>query len=143
MPEALAGHPGLVLTRRATRSFEALDFTVLGPGERLAQIELKAKHQPYRGWAQLAEDRPEYRVSSSFLRSRSDVVLPVAGRPTGLVGKVTDRRSWRSVDSLGWVGKVACRTVALGKVWPAPGLTSYNQNLWINHPFEGAAYLPR
>ncbi len=59
MAEALAGHPGLVLARRATRSFEALDFTVLGPGERLAQIELKAKHQPYRGWAQLAEDRPE------------------------------------------------------------------------------------
>ncbi len=22
-------------------------------------------------------------------------------------------------------------------------LVSYNQNLWIDHPFEGAAYLPR
>ena len=30
---------------------------------------------------------------------------------------------------------------------PAPEVpgatTSYNQNLWIDHPFEGAAYLPR
>jgi hypothetical protein len=27
---------------------------------------------------------------------------------------------------------------------PGPHETkSYNQNLWIDHPFEGAAYLPR
>jgi hypothetical protein len=24
-----------------------------------------------------------------------------------------------------------------------PGRWSYSQNLWIDHPFEGAAYLPR
>jgi len=53
MARALAAHPDLVLARRATQAFDALDFTVLGPGERLAQVELKAKHQPYRGWAQL------------------------------------------------------------------------------------------
>lgn len=56
MAEALAAHPELVLARRATQSLDALDFTVLGPGERLAQVELKAKHQPYRGWAQLRPD---------------------------------------------------------------------------------------
>ena len=29
---------------------DALDFTVLGPGERLAQVELKAKHQTTAAW---------------------------------------------------------------------------------------------
>jgi hypothetical protein len=53
MAAALAGHPELVLARRATHAFDALDFAVLGPGERLAQVELKAKHQPYRGWGHL------------------------------------------------------------------------------------------
>ena len=38
---ALAAHPELVLARRATQSLDALDFSVLGPGERLAQVELK------------------------------------------------------------------------------------------------------
>ncbi len=51
--QALASHPELILARRATHALDALDFTVLGPGERLAQVELKAKHQPYREWAQL------------------------------------------------------------------------------------------
>ena len=33
--------------------------------------------------------------------------------------------------------RVLAWTLASGRV------TSYNQNLWIDHPFEGAAYLPR
>ena len=64
MAQALASHPELILARRATHALDALDFTVLGPGERLAQVELKAKHQPYRGWAQL---RPELAERDVFL----------------------------------------------------------------------------
>ena len=64
MARALASHPELVLARRATQALGALDFTVLGPGERLAQVELKAKHQPYRGWAQL---RPELAERDLFI----------------------------------------------------------------------------
>ena len=30
-----------------------------------------------------------------------------------------------------------------GPVVVVSGRVSYNQNLWIDHPFEGAAYLPR
>lgn len=50
---ALAAHPALLLVRRSTAALDALDYQVLGPGERLAQVELKAKHQPYRGWSHL------------------------------------------------------------------------------------------
>ena len=64
MARALAGHPELVLARRATSSLDDLDFQVLGPGKRLAQVELKAKHQPYRGWARL---RPELAEPDVFL----------------------------------------------------------------------------
>ena len=64
MTAGLVTHPELVLARRATQSLDALDFTVLGPGERLAQVELKAKHQPYRGWAQL---RPELAERDVFI----------------------------------------------------------------------------
>ena len=64
MAQALAAHPGLVLVRRATAAFDALDFTVVGPGDRLAQIELKAKHQPYRGWGRL---RPELAERDLFI----------------------------------------------------------------------------
>ena len=64
MARALASHPELILARRATHALDALDFTVLGPGERLAQVELKAKHQPYRGWAQL---RPELAERDLFI----------------------------------------------------------------------------
>ena len=53
---ALAAQPELVVLRRSTHSLDALDYAVGGPGDRLAQVELKAKRQPYRGWASL---RPE------------------------------------------------------------------------------------
>ena len=64
MARALASHPELILARRATHALDTLDFTVLGPGERLAQVELKAKHQPYRGWARL---RPELAERDLFI----------------------------------------------------------------------------
>ena len=90
MARALATHTELVLARRATHSLDALDFTVLGPGERLAQVELKAKHQTYRGWTQL---RPELAEADLFildelaLRKIVDVgryaYLVVADLPTG------------------------------------------------------------
>ena len=90
MARALASHPELILARRATHALDALDFTVLGPGERLAQVELKAKHQPYRGWGRL---RPELAERDIFvldelaLRKIVDAgryaYLVVADLPTG------------------------------------------------------------
>ena len=64
MARALTAHPELILARRSTQSFDALDFAVVGPGERLANIELKAKHQPYRGWSSL---RPELAERDLFI----------------------------------------------------------------------------
>lgn len=90
LAEALAAHPKLVLARRATQSLDALDFAVLGPGERLAQVELKAKHQPYRGWAQLRpelEERDLFILDELALRKLVDAgrysYLVVADLPTG------------------------------------------------------------
>ena len=56
MALALAGHPDCVLLKRATSSLDELDYAIAGPGDRLGQGGLKAKHQPYRGWGHL---RPE------------------------------------------------------------------------------------
>lgn len=61
---ALAAHPELLLLRRSTHSLDALDFEVAGPGERLAQVELKAKRQPYRGWCEL---RPGVDAADVFI----------------------------------------------------------------------------
>ena len=48
--EALNRHPALVLLQRSTASVERLDYQLLGPGERLVEVELKTKRQRYRGW---------------------------------------------------------------------------------------------
>src|SRR4051794_8434894 len=50
---ALDDHPALTRLGSRTASLDRLDFAVLGPGERLCELELKAKHQPYRSWADL------------------------------------------------------------------------------------------
>ena len=50
---AIDDHPSLQRLSSSTTSLERLDFQVLAPGERLCEIELKAKHQPYRAWADL------------------------------------------------------------------------------------------
>jgi hypothetical protein len=57
--DALDAHPALTRLSSHTSSLDRLDYAVLGPGERLCQLELKAKHQPYRTWATLRPDTVE------------------------------------------------------------------------------------
>jgi hypothetical protein len=47
----IAAHPDLTLLRCSTSSTDRLDYQVVGPGDRLLEIEVKAKRQSYRGWA--------------------------------------------------------------------------------------------
>ena len=61
---ALAAHPALTLLAAHTNALDRLDYQVLGPGERLLEIELKAKRQPYVGWAEL---RPEVAEADLFI----------------------------------------------------------------------------
>ncbi len=56
---ALDHHPDLVRLQSSTASLDRLDYQLLGPGERLCELELKAKRQPYRGWAHLRPELPE------------------------------------------------------------------------------------
>lgn len=54
---SLERHPELRLLRSSTNSFDKLDFQLLGPHERLIELEVKAKHQPLSaGWRQLRRD---------------------------------------------------------------------------------------
>ncbi len=53
---ALDAHRGLHRLSSSLNSMDRLDYQVLGPGERLCEIELKAKHHPYQGWAALRPD---------------------------------------------------------------------------------------
>jgi len=48
--QALTNSTTLRLVHTATDSCSELDYTVIGPGRRIAAIELKAKLQPYQGW---------------------------------------------------------------------------------------------
>lgn len=53
----LVAHPQLRLLRTSTQSFDRLDFQLLGPGERLVELEVKAKVQPLSaGWRALRPD---------------------------------------------------------------------------------------
>jgi hypothetical protein len=61
---AIEEHPALTLLTSSTDSMDRLDFQVLGPGERLCEIELKAKHQTYRGWSAY---RPDVAESDLFI----------------------------------------------------------------------------
>jgi hypothetical protein len=56
---ALDDHPALVRLSTSTASLDRLDFSLLAPGERLCELELKAKHQPYQQWSRLRPDTPE------------------------------------------------------------------------------------
>lgn len=56
---ALAVHPRLVPLQTSTASLDRLDFQLLGPGERLCELELKAKRQPYVGWVERRPEVPE------------------------------------------------------------------------------------
>lgn len=52
--DALRAAPTLKLVHVATDSLHDLDFVTVGPGSRVAPIEVKTKLQPYRGWSGLA-----------------------------------------------------------------------------------------
>jgi hypothetical protein len=56
---ALSEHPVFVPLSSSTASCDRLDFQLVGPGDRLIEIELKAKRQSYRGWGSLAPNVPE------------------------------------------------------------------------------------
>ena len=56
---ALARHDAFVPLKTSTSSMAKLDFQVVGPGERLIEIELKEKRQRYRGWSSNRPDVPE------------------------------------------------------------------------------------
>jgi hypothetical protein len=49
--DALDTHQLLTRLGSSTSSLDRLDFQVLGPGDRLCELELKAKHQRYNGWS--------------------------------------------------------------------------------------------
>jgi hypothetical protein len=60
----LAAHPDLIMLKRSTASTDRLDYQLLGPGERLLEMELKTKRQPYQGWSRY---RPDIVESDLFI----------------------------------------------------------------------------
>lgn len=48
---AIDRHPVLTRLSSSTSSMDRLDYQLIAPGERLCELELKAKHQRYLGWA--------------------------------------------------------------------------------------------
>ena len=163
MSRALASHPELVLARRATQALDELDFTVLGPGERLAHVELKAKHQPYRGWAQL---RPELTERDVFILdelalrkivdagryaylvvgalpagrwwvwSTADLVLAWKVRPVRTLGTGARRLKAKVlVDFREAAAVVDSRTAAAGVV--ASSLSDCDRHWWAIEPWPG------
>lgn len=61
---AIDAHPALVRLRTSTSSCDRLDYQLLGPGERMCELELKAKRRPYQGWSAL---RPEVAPADLFI----------------------------------------------------------------------------
>jgi hypothetical protein len=53
---AIDAHVALVRLTTSTSSCDRLDYQLLGPGERLCELELKAKRRPYQGWSALRPD---------------------------------------------------------------------------------------
>ena len=56
---ALDRHPMLTLLRNSTSSTDRLDYQVLGPSDRLLEIEFKTKRQSYVGWDRHRPDLSE------------------------------------------------------------------------------------
>ena len=52
MEAAIDRHPAFHRLASSTDSMDRLDFQLVGPRERLCELELKAKHQRYNGWSQ-------------------------------------------------------------------------------------------
>ena len=61
---ALRACPTLQLVHVATDSLNELDFVTVGPGRRVAPLEVKAKLQPYRGWNTVA---PHLNAANVFI----------------------------------------------------------------------------
>lgn len=95
-------------------------------------------------------------ATARYRRRRSDEVPPECDMPIGApfgdpmlswpgsrirsyVGTLSSRRRWESAREPNVDALAAVTSGVGGRVESA----SYNQNLWIDHPFEGAAYLPR
>lgn len=109
MASALSRRPQLILLKKATTSLDHLDYAVAGPGDRLGQVELKAKHQPYRGWANLRPDLPEedlFILDELALRKIID-----AGRYAYLVVPDLPGRRWLVWSTLDLVLASKVRTV--------------------------------
>jgi hypothetical protein len=109
MASALSGHPELILLRKETASVDLLDYAVAGPGDRLCQVELKAKHQPYRGWTNLRPDVPEkdlFILDELALRKIID-----GGRYTYLVVADLPTKRWVVWSTLDLVLASKVRTV--------------------------------
>ena len=89
----LAVHPRLSLLTNSTSTFDRLDYQLLGPGERLIELELKAKHQPLsEGWRQL---RPEVDAPDLFVMDELAVRKIVdAGRYAFLLIRDIPRDLW-------------------------------------------------
>jgi hypothetical protein len=89
---ALDEHPELVRLSTSTASLDRLDYQLLGPGERLCELELKAKRQPYRGWAHL---RPELAEADVFILDELALRRVVeAGRYAFLLVRDLPGRRW-------------------------------------------------
>lgn len=56
---ALERHPSLTLLRTSTASTDSLDFQLLGPGDRMLEVELKTKRRTYRDWDRFRPDLDE------------------------------------------------------------------------------------
>lgn len=90
--QALDEHPGLVRLASSTASLDRLDYQLLGPGERLCELELKTKRQPYRGWAYL---RPELAEADVFILDELALRRVVdAGRYAFLLVQDMPARRW-------------------------------------------------
>jgi hypothetical protein len=89
----LVTHAHLSLLRSSTSSFDHLDFQILAPGERLVELEVKAKHQPLSdGWRQL---RPDVDPADLFVLDELALRKIVdAGRYAFLLVRDVPRARW-------------------------------------------------
>jgi hypothetical protein len=91
--QALEKQPGLRLLQTSTSAFDRLDFQLLGPGERLVELEVKAKHQPLSaGWRAI---RPDVDPSNLFVIDELALrKILDAGRYTFLLVRDVPRSRW-------------------------------------------------
>lgn len=91
--QALEEHPQLQLLRTSTSAFDRLDFQLLGPGDRLVEVEVKAKHQPLSaGWRAI---RPDVDPSNLFVLDELALrKILDAGRYTFLLVQDMPRSRW-------------------------------------------------